>query len=75
MTFLARMAPGSSYPSHRHGGPEECYVLKGDLDVGHRKMRAGDFERAEPGSVHARETTEEGCLLLIVSSLRDEMLG
>ena len=75
MTFLARMAPGSSYPSHRHGGPEECFVLEGDLDVGDRRMRAGDFQRAEEGSVHPTESTREGCLLLIVSSLRDEMLG
>jgi putative transcriptional regulator len=74
VTMLIRMAPGASYPRHRHAGPEECYVVEGDLLVGKRRMRAGDYQRAEPGSVHGVQSTEGGCLLLIVSSLHDELL-
>jgi quercetin dioxygenase-like cupin family protein len=74
-TFLARMAPGTSYPAHRHAGPEECYVLSGDLRVGDLHMHAGDYQRADPGSIHGVQSTDAGCLLLLVSSLDDEILG
>jgi hypothetical protein len=37
-------------------------------------MRAGDFQRAEAGSVHPVQSTDGGCLLLITSSLDDELL-
>jgi anti-sigma factor ChrR (cupin superfamily) len=73
-TMLVRMAPGSSYPGHRHGGPEECLVLEGELRVGAEHMSAGDYQYEPPGSVHPVQSTESGCLLLIVSSLRDELL-
>jgi quercetin dioxygenase-like cupin family protein len=74
VTLLVRMAPGISYPSHRHGGPEECYLLEGDLNDGEVSMRAGDYLRREGGSIHGVHSTKEGCLMLIVSSLHDELL-
>ncbi len=74
VTMLVRMAPGAAYPAHRHAAPEECLVLEGDLRVGAESMRAGDFQRAEADSVHGVQSTEGGCLLLIVSSLHDELL-
>jgi anti-sigma factor ChrR (cupin superfamily) len=73
-TFLVRMAPGTAYPGHVHAGPEECFVLAGDLSVGDRRMRAGDYQRAESGSTHGVQSTEGGCVLLLVSSLRDEIV-
>ncbi len=73
-TMLVRMKRGSSYPTHRHAGTEECYVIEGDLLVGEHHMRAGDYQRASGGSVHGAQSTEGGCLLLIVSSLHDELL-
>ncbi|MEM7244765.1 MAG: cupin domain-containing protein [Acidobacteriota bacterium] len=74
VTMLIRMAPGSSYPAHRHGGPEECYVIEGDLDVGGTIMTAGSYQRLEEGSEHPDQSTENGCLLFIVSSLHDRLL-
>lgn len=74
VTMLVRMAAGTSYPAHRHGGTEECFVLEGDLNVGAERMRAGDFQRMEEGSLHPDQSTDGGCLLLITSSLRDELL-
>ena len=74
VTMLVRMAPGTSYPAHRHGGAEECFIVQGDLHVGDRHMRSGDFQRAERGTVHPIQTTDGGCTLLIVSSTTDELL-
>ena len=73
-TILARMAPGSAYPAHVHGGPEECYVLEGDLWEGDRRMNAGDYERSPEGSRHETQSTRGGCLLLLVSSLSDRTI-
>lgn len=72
-TAMVRMEPGTSYPRHRHDGPEECLVLEGDLHVGELVMHKGDFQRAEPDSHHCIQRTEGGCLLLITSSLSDEV--
>ena len=69
------MEPGASFPAHRHGGYEECFVLSGDLHHEQRVMRGGDFERVDGDSRHGKQWTEEGCLLLIHSSLQDELLA
>lgn len=75
ITMLVRMEPGASYPSHRHGGVEECYVLEGDLAGPGFEMRSGDYQRLDGGTVHGDQFTRGGCLLFIVSSLHDELLG
>lgn len=74
VTMLVRMQPGTAYPPHRHAGPEDCYVIAGDLADGARVLHAGDYVRAAPGSTHGVQSTEKGCLLLIVSSLGDELV-
>ncbi len=75
VTMLVRMAPGTSYPPHRHGAAEECYVLEGDLRVGDVVMEAGDYQRVEESSVHGVQSSKDGCLLFILSSLHDEILA
>ena len=72
--MLFRMAPGSSYPAHRHSGPEECLVLSGDLRISDVRMVEGDYQFAAAGSEHTVQSTENGCLLLITTSLSDEIL-
>lgn len=74
MTALVRMSAGASYPRHIHNGAEECLVLEGDLFVGDTELRAGDYQFAPVGSRHGIQRTTGGCLLLIVSSLSDEIL-
>lgn len=75
VTMLVRMAPGSSYPAHVHAGPEECYVLEGDLRVGDDlEMSAGDYQRARAGTHHPVQSTRGGCVLLLSSSLSDELV-
>ncbi len=74
VTMLVRMEAGASYPRHVHAGAEECYVLEGDLRVGNEVLHAGDYQCAHGGSEHAVQSTEKGCLLLIVSSQDDELV-
>jgi anti-sigma factor ChrR (cupin superfamily) len=74
VTMIVRMKAGARYPGHVHAAAEECYVLAGDLHVGDRRMHAGDYQRAEAGSTHPVQSTDEGCVLLLVSSLHDEMI-
>ena len=74
VTMLVKMAPGSVYPGHEHHGPEECFVLEGDLQEESFSMKAGDYQRADRGSVHGAQFSEFGCLLLITSSLNDRLL-
>ena len=71
--MVVRMQPGAAYPSHTHAGDEDCYVIQGDLKVGDVRMNAGDFKRSPVGSVDPIQSSENGCLLLIVSSLHDEL--
>src|SRR4029077_15255305 len=76
VTMLIRMAPGTAYPAHRHGGVEECFVLEGDLEIGEEfEMNAGDYQRMDGGSAHPLQSTRGGCLLLLSSSRHDELLG
>ncbi|MDZ7343245.1 MAG: cupin domain-containing protein [candidate division KSB1 bacterium] len=74
VTMLVRMPAGASYPRHRHGGAEQCYVLEGDLHDGDVTLHAGDYQCADANSLHGVQYTENGCLLLIVSSLHDELI-
>jgi anti-sigma factor ChrR (cupin superfamily) len=74
VTMLVRMPAGAAYPRHRHAAPEQCYVLEGDLRINDLVFCAGDYQYAEPNSIHGIQYTKDGCLLLIVSSLHDELV-
>jgi anti-sigma factor ChrR (cupin superfamily) len=74
VTALVRMAPGSKYAPHRHTEAEELYMLEGGCFCGGRELKAGDYHRAEAGTEHHDTSSDEGCLLLIVSSPQNEML-
>ncbi|MFO0847887.1 MAG: cupin domain-containing protein [Gemmataceae bacterium] len=64
-TCLVRMAPGATLPSHPHDGPEECIVLNGEIVAHGVRMKAGDYQRVEPGTAHAEQHTDTGCLLYL----------
>ena len=74
VTMLIRMSPGTSYGRHLHAGPEQCFVLEGDLWEGETVVTSGDYQCLPTGSIHERQMTRSGCLLLIVSSLHDQPL-
>lgn len=73
-TALLRMAPGTSYAPHRHAEAEELYVLEGGCFCGGRELKAGDYHRAEIDTVHHDTSSDDGCLLLVISSPQNEML-
>ena len=74
VSMMVRMAPGTSYPAHRHAAVEECFVVAGDIRVGERVLRAGDYQVAAEDSIHGVQSTEQGCVLFIVSSQDDELV-
>jgi anti-sigma factor ChrR (cupin superfamily) len=73
-TAVTRMTAGTNYPSHKHAGVEELYLLEGDLSVGDMPMQAGDYCRGEAGSVHQPLATKNGCLFVVISSDHDQLL-
>ncbi|HET9271305.1 MAG TPA: cupin domain-containing protein [Vicinamibacterales bacterium] len=74
-TMLIRAIPGAVYPSHRHSGPEECYVIRGSVIMDGRVLRAGDFHHADADSDHGEITTTEGAEVLIVGAIEDYLPG
>ena len=74
-TSLVKMAAGAHYPPHRHGDVEELFLLSGDLHLAGDVMRAGDYCRAEAGTVHDDSYTELGCLFLVRASRNNQMLA
>jgi anti-sigma factor ChrR (cupin superfamily) len=68
---LGKLDAGARYPAHRHDGPEQIYILSGDLSIGDVKLNAGDFHSAAPGSAHGVNSSEQGCVILAVLSKRD----
>lgn len=74
-TLLVRLAPGASYPDHRHADVEELYLLEGEVFVSGVLMRAGDYCRSEADSVHDHIHTSTGCLFLATASLRNQNLA
>lgn len=73
-TALVRMAPASRYAPHRHAEAEELYVLEGGCFCGGRELTAGDYHRAEAETEHHDTSSDEGCLLLVISSPQNKML-
>ncbi len=72
-TCLMRLEAGVKFPLHRHGGLEEVFMLEGDLEVEGELCHPGDYIRSFPNSIHG-PVSHSGCLLLVKSSLDNEML-
>jgi anti-sigma factor ChrR (cupin superfamily) len=73
-TSLVRMSPGTSLPVHQHIGVEQFFVIEGDCNVAGQMLTAGDYHRAEAGSIHETTSTVEGTLLLLIAPERYEVL-
>jgi anti-sigma factor ChrR (cupin superfamily) len=65
-SLLLDVAPGTTFPAHHHGGPEDCYVISGSLFTCGRRLVAGDFVHADGDTDHGELFTEEGCRVLLV---------
>jgi anti-sigma factor ChrR (cupin superfamily) len=73
--LLGKLDPGVRYPAHTNVGPEDFYILTGDLHIGERKLSAGDFHHADAGSLHGENHSVEGCTLLAVLTLDDPLVA
>ncbi len=74
VTLLARLAPGAVYPSHRHRGVEEIYLIEGDLLINGVLMRGGDYCSAAADSLHDGIRSPSGCVFVVTASTADEFL-
>ena len=74
-TRLLRFAPGSTYPSHRHGGTEEVFIVSGSVVLNGVTLREGDYCRSEAGTTETAAFSLEGGLAIIVSSDADQFVG
>lgn len=70
-TYLVRAAPGSRLSRHRHVTADQTFLLEGDGRMGTLVVEAGDFYRAEPGTVHEVSWTDRGCLCLTIASISE----
>jgi anti-sigma factor ChrR (cupin superfamily) len=73
--LLGKLEPGARYPAHLNAGPEDFYILTGDLVVGSRKLVAGDFHHADAGSRHEENYSVEGCTLIAVLTTSDPLVA
>jgi anti-sigma factor ChrR (cupin superfamily) len=73
-TALVRMEAGAHYPSHHHAAIEELFMLSGDLHGENHVMGAGDYCRADSGSIHGETFTEAGCLFLMMASPENQLI-
>ena len=65
-TLLLDVAPGTRFPSHHHGGAEECYVVSGSIFTCGRRLGPGDFVHADADTDHGELWTEEGAVVILV---------
>jgi anti-sigma factor ChrR (cupin superfamily) len=73
VSMLVRLDPGVDYPPHRHAEVEELYLLDGELWIDSRKLRAGDYNRALPGTADLCVWSATGCTCVLVTSSRDAL--
>jgi anti-sigma factor ChrR (cupin superfamily) len=76
VTSLVRVAAGAVYPAHIHRGFEHLYVLDGQIIFDDHVLNDGDYEVRSPDTKHtlARTAPDDGCLLLVINSGKDEFL-
>jgi anti-sigma factor ChrR (cupin superfamily) len=73
--LLGKLEAGTRYPAHLNAGPEDFYILTGDLHIGDRKLVAGDFHHADTGSQHEENYSAEGCTLIAVLTTSDPLVA
>ena len=73
--LLGKLDAGVRYPAHTNAGPEDFYILSGDLHVGQRVLGPGDFHHADAGSVHVENYSIDGCTLLAVLTVDDPLVA
>jgi anti-sigma factor ChrR (cupin superfamily) len=73
--LAGKLDPGVRYPAHINAGPEDVYILTGDLHIGERVLGPGDFHHADAGSAHGENYSLQGCTLLAVLTVDDPLVS
>jgi hypothetical protein len=73
--LLGKLGPGVRYPAHTNVGPEDFYILTGDLHVDGRRLGPGDFHHADAGTEHGENYSIDGCTLLAVLTVDDPLIA
>ncbi len=73
--LLGKLEPGTRYPAHVNAGPEDFFILTGDLHIGATRLDGGDFHHADAGSWHEENWSENGCTLIAVLTLDDPLVA
>jgi len=73
-TALLHLAPGTTLPARKHASVEEMLLVEGSAMLGAWEMRAGEYCRAEAGSVHEAIKSEEGCTFFVTGSENDSIV-
>ncbi len=73
--LMGKLDPGARYPAHINAGPEDFYILSGDLHIGNRRLGAGDFHHADGGSQHEENYSVAGCTLIAVLTTDDPLVA
>jgi quercetin dioxygenase-like cupin family protein len=63
-TIFLRFAAGVIGANHLHPEGEELYVVSGDITVGGRRLKPGDYLYTPPGASHEAVAHTESVLLL-----------
>lgn len=64
-SYLYKMGPGARSNPHEHLGPEEFFILEGDLvDCDGHEYRTGDFVSLAGGSKH-ESISPSGCTIVV----------
>jgi anti-sigma factor ChrR (cupin superfamily) len=64
-TFLLRCGPGGVLPAHEHPRYEHCVILEGDMIVGGKTYRSGDYHGVPAHIAHQEITSRTGLLMLV----------
>ena len=65
-TLLLDVSPGTRFPSHHHGGAEECFVVSGSIFTCGRRLGPGDFVHADADTDHDELWTDEGAQVILI---------
>ena len=73
--LLVRVATGTVYPAHRHSGPEDCYVLSGEVIIQGQRLRGGDFHHARSNTAHEPVVCVSAAEMLLLVDAADYLPG
>jgi hypothetical protein len=63
---FVRVAAGTTFPRHRHGGPEMNFILEGQMLLGGRVLGPGDVDEATGDVIHEYQAGPDVDLVLMV---------